>query len=552
MEKFLNRINGFGKYQKFMLFLIGLISIMRSFMGHSIVFTAAQHKLECKDKIRNIKVDNGCDIWSALKLNSSRFNGTYECSFSDEYYGNTIINEWNFQCDKIYLASFIHTALMLGALFSFIGGWFSDRYGRKLACLISCSCLNFIIVFSEILIQKFNFSINTQFLIYLVAQFFIGFLSNIFFIAGYILVIEITSNKYQTVVTVFNQYMYVSGMIALMTTSYVTRDWHIMNTILAIFTTTVLLLIILLLPESPRYLITKKEYEKCYRTLKRISQVNKRSDKMFTREEFFKHTELHANGSSLLPDENQIYFQEIQSLLSIKIRPKRGASILKNTSDINIKSQSNVEESEISEAEKNSVLFFLLNPRKNLYQTLLLCYVWIVLSMTYFGVSIGITSIGDNINPYVMYILSCIAELVGYSACFLGDKYSRKKCLMSFVTLAGIVCFFSTLIPNEIENEITWRSILIIISASIGKAFISAAYSSIYIYTIRMFPTNVRNTLFGICSSSGRIGSIIAPHINTLRFLVGRPVPYLIFSFNALIACLILRILPDPSKIIFE
>ena len=150
-----------------------------------------------------------------------------------------------------------------------------------------------------------------------------------------------------------------------------------------------------------------------------------------------------------------------------------------------------------------------------------------------------------------MYTLSCLAELIGYSSCFLNDKFSRKKCLIFFISSAGIVCFLCTLIPKELAGETTWRSGLGILAASVGKVFVSACFSSIYVYTIRMFPTNVRSTMFAICNSTGRIGSIIAPQINLLRLLVWDPLPYLIFSVNAGAAALAVKFLPNPSKIVF-
>jgi OCT family organic cation transporter-like MFS transporter 4/5 len=50
----------------------------------------------------------------------------------------------------------------------------------------------------------------------------------------------------------------------------------------------------------------------------------------------------------------------------------------------------------------------------------------------------------------------------------------------------------------------------------IGKFFVSAAYSAIYVYSSEMFPTSVRNSLLGACSMMARIGSMVAPLINAL------------------------------------
>ena len=158
------------------------------------------------------------------------------------------------------------------------------------------------------------------------------------------------------------------------------------------------------------------------------------------------------------------------------------------------------------------------------------------------------TSLSENLNPYLMYFLSAAAEIIGTTACFLSDKKIRRK-FSVFLILAGILMLITALIPTDENGEMTWRSYLLISSASVGKALVSASWTTVYVYSIRMFPTNVRNTLISLCSSFGRIGSLISPQINMLRQLVWGPLPYLIFASNALIASLIVRILPDPNKL---
>lgn len=44
-----------------------------------------------------------------------------------------------------------------------------------------------------------------------------------------------------------------------------------------------------------------------------------------------------------------------------------------------------------------------------------------------------------------------------------------------------------------------------------GKWCITMSFSTIYIYTAELFPTNLRHSLLGICSMTGRMGSILSP-----------------------------------------
>ena len=47
----------------------------------------------------------------------------------------------------------------------------------------------------------------------------------------------------------------------------------------------------------------------------------------------------------------------------------------------------------------------------------------------------------------------------------------------------------------------------------VGKLFISCCFAGIYSFTSELFPTTVRSAAMGLCSTSGRIGGIMAPII---------------------------------------
>ena len=136
-----------------------------------------------------------------------------------------------------------------------------------------------------------------------------------------------------------------------------------------------LISIYFILPESPSYLVANKKYEECYNVLKKIARVNGTTDHLFSKEKFLKQVESNNNNTidkHFDQLEEITNFHEIQSLLNIK------------------KKIVDERESDEQEAKNNaSIIYFLLNPIKNLWKTMLMCYVWISLTMIYFGVSLG-------------------------------------------------------------------------------------------------------------------------------------------------------------------
>lgn len=47
----------------------------------------------------------------------------------------------------------------------------------------------------------------------------------------------------------------------------------------------------------------------------------------------------------------------------------------------------------------------------------------------------------------------------------------------------------------------------------LGKMFVTAVMMMLYSYTSEVFPTAVRSSAVGLCSTFGRIGSTVAPLI---------------------------------------
>ena len=135
MAKFFDSLKQFGYYKIFILLIISLCSNLVALTTYATVFTAAEPKLSCKHIGNDSFVQNTCEIWLKLSEHNSSLNSSYECAYSQTLYGLTIVTELNLVCDKFYLVSVSQTMFMVGSLFTFFGGWFSDRYGRRKVCL---------------------------------------------------------------------------------------------------------------------------------------------------------------------------------------------------------------------------------------------------------------------------------------------------------------------------------------------------------------------------------------------------------------------------------
>lgn len=131
----------------------------------------------------------------------------------------------------------------------------------------------------------------------------------------------------------------------------------------------------------------------------------------------------------------------------------------------------------------------------------------------------------------------CVIELPSYFITnILMEKIGRKKTLFYGMIGSGIFCILSEFIPGDMVKTIFFV---------IGKMLITISFSCLYIYTIEVFPTNLRHRFFSICSIVGRIASTLTPLTPILAQEISPSLPLILFSAFALSSSLLLCALPE-------
>jgi OCT family organic cation transporter-like MFS transporter 4/5 len=504
----------FGRYQQLVLVLIGSISALVAMNIYSSIFMTAEPVLLCESNKHNESFDetSTCEIWSNLTKDHN-YSDLYNCTYDRTYYDKTIITEWDLFCKRSYLASMTQMFFMIGTVSGILSGVISDRYGRRISCIIFVCLMSASLVVSQLLLLKlFNLNTWTHYIIFSINQFFCGILVNCLYCTAYVLLLELTTNKYHTIVSSVNLYFWVFGELVVLFVYYITRNWYSLYWFIAIYSVVIVCLTIFILPESPIWLLVQKRDDEAKRVLKQIARVN---------------------GKKLI-DAN---FIALTKRINDDDKSMRSSSSSSNTN---------------SEAKLSAVTIFkhIFCKRESIKKIYLLIYIWVAISLLYFGVSLGITSL-DFINPYLIYLISSVFEVIGLSLCYLNDRIGRKKALLLYLTIASITCSIVAIIPkdNQVKFEITTRIIIKMALALIGKCMVSAAFNTCNMFTVESYPTNVRNTVILFLTCIGGIGSLISPHINSLRSLVWQPLPYIIFSACSFLACFCLLFLPETQHV---
>lgn len=154
----------------------------------------------------------------------------------------------------------------------------------------------------------------------------------------------------------------------------------------------------------------------------------------------------------------------------------------------------------------------ILTKPKFLIRFLICAFTWFVNAFVSYGISLTSTSFaGDKYLNFVIIAIAGIpAMLIVY---FLLDSWGRRWTNSMALFIGGISIIASKSLPTHLNA-------LSIAFFFIGKCFITVAFSSLYVYTGELWPTNIRLSVMSFCSTVGRAGAALAP---LTPLLVNRP-----------------------------
>lgn len=232
--------------------IVGLVSALSSACIYATIFIAAEPDFYCfssasgneslKEAVninnssasaRRLSLDESCEQWANESTES-------RCEFDKTYYDRTIITEWHLICDQHYKASLTQTIHILGSIFGVCSGVLGDRFGRRDSVLVFSCLLALTLLLSQLLLS-FDSSLpvlganDTKYIIYSASQFLIGFLVNCLYCTAYVLLMEFTTENFRTKIANLNSYIYVLGELIVLVVYYVSRNWHVLNWFIGLY-----------------------------------------------------------------------------------------------------------------------------------------------------------------------------------------------------------------------------------------------------------------------------------------------------------------------------
>ena len=410
-------------------------------------------------------------VWDSLETQERRCGkGCQEWAFDRTVFQSTASSEFNIVCDQAVLKALSNTFRMSGLLVgSFFFGWLSDKFGRVVS--ITASGLTLVIS------QALN-GFSTSYPMFAILNIFVAAGGVGSHLVSFVLLFEWSCPKYRTRASVFAQVPFAVGFLYVVALSWCLRSsWRTLQWVIAA-PSLLFLIFPFLLPESPRWLVSKGRGPDALASITTAAKSNK----------------LPPPGSVVL---NAVVEGEQQGIGSLVQHPE--------------------------------LMFRLFVISLN----------WVVITLCYYGLSMN----SGNQDLFIGLGTMAGVELVAFlSTMFLMDACGRQSILSICQMLGGISCVCAGFTPTSYF----WVRFAL---ALVGKAGASACFAIVFVYTAEMFPTPIRNSAMGICSTVARLGALSAPAIADLDSVFA-PLPFLIMGGGAVVVGSLSCLLPETRGIV--
>lgn len=168
-----------------------------------------------------------------------------------------------------------------------------------------------------------------------------------------------------------------------------------------------------------------------------------------------------------------------------------------------------------------------------------MCVLWFSANICYYGIHFSTARLhGDiRINFSLLMMAEVAANLFAHLLAlpYFGRRWTLIVCL--------VLCSAVLMLNSLVGSSLTVVKVCLTI---IGKFSATVNFNSIYFYTCELFPTHLRSSAIGLCSTLGRVGAMVAVAVSGLDW-VSPSLPPAIMAAPAAMAALLLLRIPQPE-----
>ncbi|KAL9873251.1 organic cation transporter protein-like [Glossina fuscipes fuscipes] len=303
---------------------------------------------------------------------------------------------------------------------------------------------------------------------------------------SFVIIMEIIGPRYREAMSILYQIPFFIGYALLPLFSYYLRDWH--HLYLAVSSISFLyLMYACFIYESPRWLFTTGRLNRAISVVETIANRNGRPAE---------------DLEQILPKMQAAYEQFVSS-----------------------------------DTKKTGTIVDLFRTPSLRLNTIVMVYQWLNACMVLYGAAEYISNLGGNI--FINVFISGALGIPGCIVCIYMTKYLGRRLSLILSNLVSAICFL------VIGCITAFNNVIVMTFAVIGLFGATVTFPNLYLYAGEIFPTVVRTTGVGLCSSVGRIGSMMAPFVTSDLALYSSIIPPLVYGVIAGVGFLLTFLLPE-------
>ncbi|XP_067464653.1 organic cation/carnitine transporter 2-like isoform X1 [Thunnus thynnus] len=189
-----------------------------------------------------------------------------------------------------------------------------------------------------------------------------------------------------------------------------------------------------------------------------------------------------------------------------------------------------------TKTKENYDIFDLLRNSSIRMTTLILCFVSFTMITGYYCLSFNTSQL--HADPYISCFISAAVEVPAYISSWLALRYfPRRLSVISTLLVAAVSLFLIQLVPQGLSN-------LSLALEMLGKYSITTGASMMFTYTAELYPTVLRNTATGVCTTVSRLGSCITPFLLDMSTYF-KYLPYITMGTLAVMSAFATLFLPE-------
>ncbi|XP_013421075.1 organic cation transporter protein-like isoform X2 [Lingula anatina] len=181
-------------------------------------------------------------------------------------------------------------------------------------------------------------------------------------------------------------------------------------------------------------------------------------------------------------------------------------------------------------------------------RTAVMIFGWITVAISWYGLTLNQGSLDGDI--FINALVLSVIDLIAYASMFIINKFGRRKTYCAGMMISALSMLTTIPVHFFADRESPSTRTAFTALYTIGKLGVSGNFSLLFMWNGEFYPTALRNFGLGLGCTFGRVAAIVSPVVMDLlgeHPVLGNTVPLILFGCMALFCALSGIYLPETA-----